>query len=235
MIDFKEIPFHLDDLNELNKLNINFAFQPIYDTKNLEVMAVEALMRPAGKTPLQLIDEYQEMDKLYVIELATCFGATMEFLKRGYSYDICINSFPSERLNDGQIKLFFDCFPDMEGRIIVEMVEYTELNKNKWDAKKEEISTHTMKVALDDYSTGNNDDDAVEYFNPHYVKFDRSLITDVNIDKEKQRVISELTDRFGRRGIKIIAEGVETEEELDYIRNNTSIDYVQGYYLARPQ
>jgi EAL domain-containing protein (putative c-di-GMP-specific phosphodiesterase class I) len=32
----------------------------------------------------------------------------------------------------------------------------------------------------------------------------------------------------------MIAEGVETEEEFNYIRDNTDIEYVQGYYLARP-
>ena len=44
----------------------------------------------------------------------------------------------------------------------------------------------------------------------------------------------ELVEEFKEKGIKMIAEGVETEEEFNYIRDNTDIEYVQGYYLARP-
>ena len=43
-----------------------------------------------------------------------------------------------------------------------------------------------------------------------------------------------LVKQFKEKGIKMIAEGVETEEEFNYIRDNTDIDYVQGYYLAGP-
>ena len=64
MIDFREIPFHDDDLKELMELEIDFAFQPIYDAASLEIAAYEALMRPKGKTPLELIDEYQKKNKL---------------------------------------------------------------------------------------------------------------------------------------------------------------------------
>lgn len=88
MIDFSELPFNTDDLEELKELNISFVFQPIFDINNLEIIAVEALMRPKGMTPLELIDEYQKKKKLHVIEIATCFGSTMEYKKRGYNYDI---------------------------------------------------------------------------------------------------------------------------------------------------
>ncbi len=235
MINFNELPFHKDDLEELLQLEIDFVFQPIFDTENLELAAYEALMRPKGKSPLELIEEYQKKNKLYVIELATCFGATMEYKKRGYSHDICINSFPSEVLNVGQTKLYFECFPEMQGKISVEMLEYTELNKNRWHAKKEEINSYDMRLALDDYSTGSNNISAVDYFHHQYVKFDRSMVSNVHQDPEKQKNMSELIRYFHKKDIKVVAEGVETGEELKYLRCNTKIDYVQGYYLAMPK
>ena len=235
MIDFCELQFHEDDLEELKQLEVDFVFQPIYDAQNMVISAYEALMRPKGKTPLTLIDEYQQEGKLHVIELATCFGATMEYKKRGYSEDLCLNSFPSEVMNPGQIKLYFDSFPEMDGRLIIEMLEYTELNKYKWEEKKDEISCHDMRVSLDDYSTGNNDISAVDFFLPHYVKFDRSMIVDVDIDKEKQEKINELVEHFHKRGIKVVVEGVETEEQFTYLRTKTQVDYLQGYYLAMPK
>jgi len=235
MIDFRELPFHEDDLAELLQLEIDFVFQPIFDTEKLEIIAYEALMRPKGKSPLELIDEYQKKDKLFVIELATCFGAAMEYRRRGYTKDICINSFPSEVLNAGQTELFFKCFPEMEGKIIVEMLEYTKLNKHRWSEKQEEISSHDMRLALDDYSTGNNDISAVEYFHPQYVKFDRTMISGIHEDERKQKKVLELIQHFHGIGIKVVAEGIETEEELNYLRYSTEMDYVQGYYLAVPR
>lgn len=234
VINFRELQFQQEDLEELIQLEIDFVFQPIFDAKNLEISAYEALMRPKGKTPLTLIDEYQRMGKLHVIELATCFGATMEYKRRGYSKDLCLNSFPSEVLSRDQIKLYFQQFPEMDGRIVVEMLEYTELNKYKWSDKRDEINNHEMRVSLDDYSTGNNDISAVDFFLPHYVKFDISMISNVHNDEAKQAKIHELVEQFHERGIEVVAEGIETVEELEYLRKKTDIDYLQGFYLAMP-
>jgi len=128
-----------------------------------------------------------------------------------------------------------EIYSDMEGKIIVEIVEYTELNKSRWGIKKEEIKGYDMKLSLDDYSTGNNDITAVDFFNPHYVKLDRSLISGIDKDESKQQKVIELIEKFHNRNIEIVAEGVETKEEYDYLRDNTDVDYLQGYYLAMPQ
>lgn len=235
VIDFREIPFSAEDLRELEFLRLDFVFQPILYAESLKVVAYEALMRPQGMSPLELIEEYQKKDKLYVIEIATCFGATLEYRKRGYTQNICLNSFPSEVLTREQIDMYFECFPEMEDKIIVEMVEYTELNKHNWAMKKLEIKDHGMKVALDDYSTGNNDKSAVEYFEPHYVKLDRSLISGIHLKKGMQQNIIELVKEFHDKGIEVVAEGIEEKAELDFLRDQAKVDYVQGYYLGRPQ
>lgn len=235
MIDFRELPFCEKDLEELVQLEINFVFQPIFDAISLEVSAYEALMRPKGRTPLDLIEEYQQKDKLNIIEIATCFGAAMEYKKRGYTLDMCVNSFPSEVLNAEQSALYYECFPEMVGRVIVEMVEYTELNKYKWKDKKADIDGHSMRLSLDDYSTGNNDMSAVEYFKPQYVKLDRSAISNIHLDTERQEEVISLIQYFHDKGIKVVAEGIETEEELEYMRVNTDVDFLQGFYLGMPE
>lgn len=235
MIDFRELPFQEDDLEELLQLEIDFAFQSIFDAKDLNLSAYEALMRPKGKSPLALIGEYQQRDKLYVIELATCFGAALEYKKRGYTKDICINSFPSEVLNESQSKLYYEFFPEMAGRVVVEIVEYTELSRDKWEDKKADIEQHRMKISLDDYSTGNNDIAAVDVFHPHYVKLDRSLISNIHMEQSKQNRVIGLIKHFHNNNIKVVAEGVETFEELDYMRKYTDVDFFQGYYLGMPK
>lgn len=235
MIDFCSLPFGQNDLDALSQLTIDMVFQPIYDAKDLSISSFEALMRPDGKTPLELISEYQEAGQLSVIELATCFGATMEYRKRGYTQPLCINSLPSEVLSKDQFKLYYETFPEMEGNIVVEIVEYTPLNKHKWNAKKRNIEEHGLQVALDDYSTGHNDISAVAVFSPHFIKLDRSLISDIDKSPEKQKNVSELVDHFHRKGTHVVAEGIETQEELDYLRHEVKVDFLQGFYLGKPQ
>lgn len=235
MIDFRELPLSENDISELTKLNIDFVFQPIFESKSLKIAGYEALMRPKGKTPLELIAEYRKENKLNVIELATYFGAVLAYKKRGYRQDLCINSFPSETLSEEQSRVYHECFPDMKGKVIVEMVEYTDLDKDKWQDKKKDIDINRMRVSLDDFSTGHNDLDAMEYFNPQIIKLDRTLINDINNDKRKQERFVALVEYFHDKGIKVVAEGIETGEELVFIRFKTDVDYLQGYYMEVPK
>jgi len=234
MVDFSKIEFHTDDLEELKKLELDFDFQPIFRASDMSIGAYEALMRPKNQSPVELIEKYQKMDKLFVIELATCFGATLAFKERGYTNTLCINSFPSEFMNDGQSELYGRYFPEFVGKIIVEIVEYTKLDKAKWASKKEDIDRHHTRVALDDFSTGQNDMEALEYFKPQYAKLDRSLICDIQNEPEKQERVASLIEEFHSRGVQVVAEGIETKEELDYLRTHTKADYFQGYYLGMP-
>ena len=68
---------------------------------------------------------------------------------------------------------------------------------------------------------------------PDYVKIDRSLISDIQDNSQKQHFVSEVINFCHANNIKALAEGVETAEELrTVIRLGT--DLIQGYYVARP-
>ena len=234
MICFEEIPFGEELQHELSKLEIEFVFQPIYDSRSMEIYAYEALMRPKGKSPLQLIDEYQKAGKLHIIEIATCFGAPMSYRKRGYDKRLCINSFPSEVLTEEQHRLYYERYPEMQGRLIVEIVEYTDMALQKWEIKKSDIKAHNIGLSLDDFGSGNNDLGVVALLSPDIVKLDRALITGIDKDMEKQREFVSLVNFFHNEGMKVVAEGVETAEELEFIRT-TEADYLQGFYFGIPK
>ena len=74
---------------------------------------------------------------------------------------------------------------------------------------------------------------AVDVFAPNIVKLDRSLIAGINDNIDMQENYLYYRDKFHSRGIKVLAEGIETKEEFDYLREN-GIDLVQGFYLGRP-
>ena len=235
MIDFSKFQLSTQDAKELSELKIKMVFQPIYHAQDLEIAAYEALMRPEGKGPLDLIAEYQEKGKLAVLELATCLGAAHEFVRRGYTKKLCINSLPSEVLTEEQAAVYYGNFPEIIGRVIVELLEHHRPDDKSWIAKKNFIDSHGTQTALDDYSTGFNDESAVEYFKPQYVKLDRSLISDIDKNHDKQKNVQHLISKFHHKGIEVVAEGVETKDEFEYLRSMTEVDYLQGYYLAKPE
>ena len=70
-------------------------------------------------------------------------------------------------------------------------------------------------------------------YQPHIVKLDRQLISEIDEDKFKQVFVKQHIAEFHRRGIKVIAEGVERKEEFDLLKKYGA-DFFQGFYLARP-
>lgn len=234
MVIYSDLPLSGTVAEQLKNIRINFAFQPIFDKKSMEIVGYEALMRPLESTPLELIEEYRMEGGLHTLELATFFGASKAYYDRGLTGMISINSFPSECFNEEESKLFFQCFPDIAKYMVVEILEYTDLNFDKWVLKRKQIHSNNIKIALDDYGSGNNYMMAVNIFEPNEIKLDRSLISGIYQSRKMQEKFEELVKRFHSKGIQVLAEGIECKEEFDYIMT-TDVDYLQGYYLGIPE
>ena len=234
MVDYSI--FTIDDKlkDKLAKLEISYAFQPIFHADGQEIFAYEALMRPKDISVLDLIEKFRANDDLHTLEVATIFGAVQCYSRRGYDSYIAINSFPAESFTDEEQRIFDDFYANVLGdKGIIEILEYTVLDIYKWQDKKGAINKSNFHIALDDFGTGNNNMLAVDVFAPNIVKLDRSLIAGINDNIDMQENYLYYRDKFHSRGIKVLAEGIETKEEFDYLREN-GIDLVQGFYLGRP-
>ena len=233
MIYYDHLPLEKDILDALAELSINYVFQPIFYPDGKTVFAYEALMRPTAKTVMELIEEYEKADKLHVLEVATFFGAMQEYLLRGYTERISMNSFPSEAFTVTEGKVFTDFYGDINGLTIIEILEYPYTLSKAVTLKKAAASENSLQIAIDDFGSGINNMDIVDMYQPHLVKLDRMLISYIDKDRFKQEFVKQHVTEFHRRGIKVIAEGVERKEEMDYLLG-LGVDFFQGYYLARP-
>ncbi len=234
MIYFEDLPLPADIKLALKQLAINYVFQGLFLPDGKTIYAREALMRPAGRTVTDLIEEYAAADKLHVLEVATFFGAMQEYQLRGYTEYICLNSFPSECFTPEETKVFADYYGDLSGLGIIEILEYPYFSSYACKMKRGDTSAQRLRIAIDDFGTGINNMDMVEAYNPVIIKLDRSLISGIDHDLKKQRSISALVSYFHNRGMKIVGEGVETKEEFDYLVG-MGIDLFQGYYLQKPE
>ncbi|MBB6453506.1 EAL domain-containing protein (putative c-di-GMP-specific phosphodiesterase class I) [Salirhabdus euzebyi] len=91
-----------------------------------------------------------------------------------------------------------------------------------------------MKVALDDVGAGYATLEMLKKLSPDYVKVDRQFISYCDQNVEKQSFLQEVMNIAKGMGIKILGEGIERKEELDYCRS-IDMDLAQGYYIGKPQ
>ena len=234
MIYFDDLPLDKDILVALGELRINYVFQPIFQADGKTIFAREALMRPVDMSVMELIEEYTKEDKLHVLEIATFFFSIQEYLLRGYTEHICLNSFPSEYFTMAEAKAFSDYYGDVRGLGIIEILEYPYISKYACNLKRKATKAQRLKIAVDDFGDGLSDMDLVNLMSPDIVKLDMSLISNIDKDEKKQENVKRLVLDFHERGIQVVAEGVERKEEYEYLLG-FGIDFYQGYYFAMPE
>ena len=90
-----------------------------------------------------------------------------------------------------------------------------------------------FKVVLDDLGAGYGSLNLLSNLRPDVVKLDMKLVRDVDKDHYKAGITSKLIEMARQLGVLTVAEGVETAGEFEWFRNE-GVDFVQGYYIARP-
>ncbi len=234
MINFDHLPLHTDILQALRELSINYVFQPIFRPDGKTVYAWEALMRPTDMTVTDLIADYAKKDKLHVLEVATFFGAMQAYFLRGYEEKVAINSFPSDCMKQEEADVFLDYFGEnIRGRMIIENLEYPYFSPEHWKEKSRSVKFMDNLLAADDFGTGLNNMELIEFMSPDIVKLDRELISGIDHISEKQENVKNLVQIFHSKDIMVVAEGIEEKEEFEYLIG-LGVDLYQGYYLARP-
>src|SRR5262249_2686370 len=91
-----------------------------------------------------------------------------------------------------------------------------------------------VRVSIDDFGTGYSSLSALADITADEIKIDRSFITAIHRRSRSQSVLKAIESLSNALGMTVIAEGVETFEELAYLQAQTRIRYAQGFYFARP-
>ena len=217
---------------------IDFAFQPIFTVDTGEIYGYEALMRPKPYTPMEVIAEFARLDRLNEIEEFTTYYAAKQFLENNLSGKLFLNSFPAAYVSDAMLEKIHTLVQHrLKDRLVIEMLEYTEFNKLAHNKKTSQFkkSKTGQFIAIDDYGTGKNiDTECIEFYKPDIVKLDRKLISNIHTDITNQKALIDICNYMQQKNIIILAEGVETQEEYDYLRK-FPIKLMQGYFLGKPQ
>ncbi|MDH3527246.1 MAG: diguanylate cyclase [Gammaproteobacteria bacterium] len=95
------------------------------------------------------------------------------------------------------------------------------------------ISELGIKISIDDFGTGYSSLNHLKRFPISTVKIDRSFVSDITTDSDDASIVSAIIALAHNMGLKVVAEGVETQAQLNYLRN-LDCDEIQGYLITPP-
>ena len=90
-----------------------------------------------------------------------------------------------------------------------------------------------VHLAIDDFGTGYSSLSRLKEFPIDCLKIDRSFVRDISTNLNDQAIASAVMAMAGSLNMRVVAEGVETSDQLEYLRNGRC-DEIQGYLLCRP-
>jgi EAL domain-containing protein (putative c-di-GMP-specific phosphodiesterase class I) len=214
------------------------AFQPIVDLQERRVFAWEALVRGlngegAATILAQVTDEnryaFDQACRTRAIELAARLGieeyVSINFLPNAvYRPETCIRKTLAAAEQ-------FD-FPT--DRIIFEVTESEQvMDRAHLRGIFEEYNRLGFRTAIDDFGAGYAGLNLLVEFQPHLLKLDMELVRDIHRHQVRQTLVRSILDAARGLDISVIAEGVETREELIALQA-MGVRYIQGYWFAHP-
>ena len=217
-------------------------FQPIVRVDEpREVFAYECLLRglmPDGLivAPIAMYDAAREAEVLFHLDRAARLTAIREAVSHGIVEDLFINFNPSSVYDPAfclrsTIQAIDEAGISPE-RIIFEVVESDQMNVDLLGIMAA-YRKAGFRVALDDLGAGYGSLNLLSSLRPDIVKLDIRLIRDVDSDRYKAGITSKLLEMARKLQIETVAEGIESPGELEWFRKR-GVDYVQGFYIARP-
>src|SRR5262245_62221588 len=120
-------------------------------------------------------------------------------------------------------------------RIMLELTEDAFVETSKFQAQVLPMLREIgVRVSIDDFGTGYSSLAALADIPADELKVDRSFITSIHERPRSQSVLRAIESLGHALEMTIVAEGVETFEELAYLQAATRIRYAQGYYFSKP-
>ena len=222
------------------------AFQPKVDIRSHEIRGIEALVRlrddngviQAPGTFINLATELGLIDELTHLVLAEIMKS-IDLIDDtfGAGASISINVAAKQAGNPAFMTAFAKALEETgcPTRFMVEVTEDAFVAKTHF---QDDILPMFRKlgvgISIDDFGVGYSSLSALADITADEIKIDRSFITDIHKRPRSQGILRAIESLSEALGMTVIAEGLETHEELAYLQGATRIRYAQGYYFSKP-
>ena len=244
--DYSNNSYMLAGREELNRMletrEVDFAFQPI-TRRDGSVFGYELLMRP-NFTNLKGIKEVLNLAraqaKLTQMETLTWYAGLKAVEKQdqagalGQTERLFINSIASACMSKEEEADLWNRYGRYLSRVVTELTEGEPVNQEYMRRKIAVTKEWNGLIAIDDFGAGYNSETVLLDMEPDIIKVDMSLVQRIHEDPNRQLILNNILDFAAQNHITVLAEGVETKEELEFLIQ-CGVELFQGYYIGRPQ
>ncbi len=235
------IAFKLRDIIDNRRLTA--VFQPIIDMNTASIIGHEGLIRGPADSPLHSPMKLFNTARKYGMVVELEYLARREVLQSFYNMSsagkVFLNISPdvlmSKHSRVGETLKYIEEIGLMPKQVVIELTE----NAPATDYQLlREATRHYramgFEIAIDDLGEGFSSLRMWSELRPDYVKIDQHFIHGINNDPLKLQFVRSIQEIATKSGARIVAEGIESEQELIAIRD-IGIALGQGYHIARPQ
>ena len=229
----------------LDRLDIlDIAFQPILNIHTGKIYAVEALLRnvdDAGfKSIFSLFDKVYKEGMLYPFDIKLREKAFHKFTTiDGYEkiklfYNLDNRLFEIKNYSHGNTKRLLEKYKISKDNICFEISERHEITQEcDITTVLKHYQDEDFCIAIDDFGVGHSGYKLLYESTPNIIKIDRFFLSNIEHNRKKKLLVRNITNLAVQFGIKVVAEGVETREELLTCKD-IGCHYIQGYLIQRP-
>ncbi|KJU72120.1 GGDEF domain-containing phosphodiesterase [Clostridium baratii] len=226
-------------------------FQPIVSLSDMSLYGVEGLTRIQDRSFRNVIDFFN-VAKIKNLEdyVSMKFGVNIycDYVTSSLSKGVKI--FINETFNEDRIKGRAEysnqinkelqdrnIYADEDENYNNVVIEFSERSTYGFSEEVDEIINLYRKndilIAIDDFGAGYANEGLILKLKPDIVKLDRELICNIDKDEYRRTLTTNTIKTLKKLGVKIVAEGIETKEEFNLLRD-LGVDYGQGYYIQKP-
>lgn len=245
MIDSK---FEIKELlrSAVRQHSLTLLYQPQIKAHEGEISGFEALVRLKDYggnfiSPLEFIPVAEESNLIHQLGEWVLREACHQLAHWHRTLDPTLTM----SVNVSAVQLRHEDFSDRVMKIIketgvaadyleLEITETAILNKDVTVITQiKELNDHGLRIALDDFGTGYSSLSHILELPIDIVKIDKSFVDKIEENSDKAKIVSALINMMSSIGKSVIAEGVETKGQLDFLKK-CQCDLIQGYYYAKP-
>ena len=238
MIDFTQELF----MDVLDNRQIETVFQPIVSLRDGSIYGYEALSRGPSNSemhyPTTLFDCAEKYGKTWDLEQLCRMKAIETVYNLQSQIRLFLNVNPKvihdEKFKKGFTKEYLAQYDLNPENVIFEITEKGVVsNINEFIDTINNYKNQNYRIAVDDAGAGYSGLNMISDIHPHFIKLDMNLVRGIDRDITKQSLIKSFTEFALLTNTHLIAEGIETKDELLKLIE-IGVQYGQGFYLQRP-
>jgi EAL domain-containing protein (putative c-di-GMP-specific phosphodiesterase class I) len=213
-------------------------YQPIIDVATWDVIGHEALARSEKETPVEMFHKSYKKGTIVSSDFY-CMEAAVKALPTFPEGQYLFLNIEPPTLKEAfaagkEGEMFLKHFRAYSDRIVFELTESVKRSDFEFIKKGVRfIRALGYRLALDDLTEIGAKTLQLASLRPEFLKIDLHLIRGIANNNLNQQIVREMVHLGRMNGSEMIAEGVETREDCDFVRN-MGIRYSQGYYFAKP-